>query len=86
VQDARMSKAKRSAGQTQISISLEEDLVAAIDSCAEREHRTRSNLIVHVIMDYLERTSDLKPKTIYPMNPDEGLQAAEEPSKKKKTG
>ena len=48
-------KAKRSAGQTQISISLEENIVAAIDAAAGREHRSRSNFIVHVILDYLER-------------------------------
>ena len=48
-------RAKRSAGQTQISISLESDLVAKIDARAKAEHRTRSNLIVHVLCEYLER-------------------------------
>lgn len=35
----------RAPGKTQISISLPQDLVAQIDSLAERENRNRSNFI-----------------------------------------
>lgn len=49
-----MPRGKRSAGQTQISISINKELLADVDTCADADDRPRSNWIVKVLREKVE--------------------------------
>lgn len=44
----------RSAGNTQVSISITEELLAKIDAIAAKENRSRSNTIAHLLRQEVE--------------------------------
>ena len=82
-----MAQKRRSPQNTQITISLEKELVEKIDLAAAEDDRARSNFIVHVIKQYIEAHA----ANIYPVHREEVSHAADETGpdykiKKRKTG
>lgn len=60
IDDAEAVVATRGAGPAPISIRLSEPLLQRLDKMAAREHRTRSNLIQHVLWEYIHETERRK--------------------------
>jgi hypothetical protein len=53
IEKAELSVGKPGAGPPPISIRLSRPLLEALDRIAEREHRKRSNLIQHILWEYV---------------------------------
>lgn len=45
----------------QLNISIPNEVDAMLDEIARKEHRSKSNLITHIILKYLEDTHHIEP-------------------------
>jgi hypothetical protein len=57
IEKAELIAGKPGAGPPPISIRLSRPLLEALDRIAEREHRKRSNLIQHILWEYVHGES-----------------------------
>ncbi|HZY98125.1 MAG TPA: ribbon-helix-helix protein, CopG family [Candidatus Baltobacteraceae bacterium] len=62
IEEADLIVQPRKSGLAPISIRLSEPLLARLDRIASREHRTRSNLIQHILWEYVHEPDRKKPR------------------------
>ncbi len=64
IDKAELVVGKRNAGPPPISLRLSTPLLEALDRIARGEHRKRSNLIQHILWEYVHGQEDSTPATV----------------------